>query len=74
MTFHYLVEECALPQASGENVIREDRLMIWSQGSVIIRVQQMEHLVREQALPNQPCPFLPLQLLDRNHETRVSEE
>jgi hypothetical protein len=69
----YLVVECALPQASGENVIREDRLMIWSQGSVI-RVQQMEHIVREQALPYQPCPFLPLQLLDRNHETRLSEE
>ncbi len=48
--------------------------MIWSQGSVIIRVQQMEHLVREQALPYQPSPFLPLKLLDRNHGTRVSEE
>jgi hypothetical protein len=34
----------------------------------------MEQLLREQALPYLACPFLPLQLLNRNHGTRVSEE
>jgi hypothetical protein len=34
----------------------------------------MEQLLREQSLPYQTCPFLPLQLLDRNNGKRVSKE